>query len=367
MDAPLPYPRRRPSQPLSIENCFAADDSGNPYLRRQRLFAPNGDVLVSRSRKGAASPFNVTSTLLPSQAAAGRPYREITAVRKSLREEQPENFLFSGHGGLMLPRSVRENEARWAAVREWYNAAYRLYETQTDANFALSVFLHGISYLGPLRSLPLRTYRMSAEPPSEVGVAGESAPELLFRERGLESKDEVDSWLNRLGYGRLEFEAIGSEYFQAKLHTPSGLKVNLADTGVGLSQVIPLLTQGVVAPAGATIISQQPEIHLNPAQQSILADFLINRSKSGVRTVVETHSEHLLMRVRRRIAEGELSAEDVNVYFVESKDGQTSLRKIVVGEYGEVDRNEWPNGFFEDQLQEAFSLAAAQAIKGGMQ
>lgn len=349
--------------PAAIETSFRSANGSDAFVSRQRVEDAAGDALIARSRKEPDGPFTFTSPLLPTASATGRPYREITAVRKAFREEQPQGFLFNSYGGLFLPQSVREDPQRWEAVRDWYNAAYRVYDAQTAANLALLDLLHSISYLGPLRSLPQRTYRLGAEPPSEVGVSGEHAPELLFRHSDDSDAAEVNTWLERLGYGRLRFDSVGHEYFQSQLVTASGLVVNLADTGVGLSQVIPLLVQGSVSEPGSMVISQQPEIHLNPAQQSIVTDFLIDRANSGVRVLVETHSEHMLMRLRRRIAEGDLAADDVAVYYVEASDAGTTLRDVPVGDLGEIARQDWPQGFFEDQLEEAFALAAAQSLR----
>lgn len=350
--------------PAAIETSFRSVNGSDAFLSRQRVEDIVGDALISRSRKEPDGSFTFSSPLLPTARATGRPYREITAVRKEFRDEQPQGFLFSSYGGLFLPQSVREDAERWEAVRDWYNAAFRVYDVQTAANLALVEFLHSVSYLGPLRSLPQRTYRLGAEPPSEVGVSGEHAPELLFRHSEESSATEVNKWLDRLRYGTLRFDTVGPEYFQAQLVTRAGLVVNLADTGVGLSQVIPLLVQGAVSQAGSMMISQQPEIHLNPAQQSIVADFLIDRANSGVRVLVETHSEHMLLRLRRRIAEGAMAADDVAVYYVEATDDGTTLREVQVGDLGEISRDDWPQGFFEDQLEEAFALAAAQSLRG---
>lgn len=349
--------------PVAIETSFRSANGSDAFVSRQRVEDSAGDALIARSRKESDGPFTFTSPLLPTASATGRPYREITAVRKAFREEQPHGFLFNSYGGLFLPQSVREDPQRWEAVRDWYNAAYRVYDAQTAANVALLELLHSISYLGPLRSLPQRTYRLGAEPPSEVGVSGEHAPELLFRHSGDNDAAEVNAWLERLGYGRLRFDSVGPEYFQAQLVTASGLVVNLADTGVGLSQVIPLLVQGSLSESGSMVVSQQPEIHLNPAQQSIVTDFLVDRANSGVRVLVETHSEHMLLRLRRRIAEGSLAADDVAVYYVEASEGETTLRDVPVGDLGEIARQDWPQGFFEDQLEEAFALAAAQSLR----
>ena len=105
----------------------------------------------------------------------------------------------------------------------------------------------------------------------------------------------------------------------------SSLKINLADCGMGLSQLLPLLVQGCVMDEGDTLIAQQPEIHLNPAQQDVLTDFLIELCSEGRRVIVETHSEHVLSRLRRRIAETSLSSQDVALYFSESDGGRSSV------------------------------------------
>ncbi|WP_282858229.1 AAA family ATPase [Pseudoclavibacter helvolus] len=342
---------------------LASQDGHTTYLSRQHLEGQDGQIIVQRSRNAPGAAFSVKSTLLPSNLTAGRPMREVTALRTELRQEKPNGFLFSGIGALLLPRRVREDQERWNRVQEWYNAAYRLYEVQTNANHAIEKFLREILYLGPLRSLAQRTYRLAPESPTEIGEIGEFAPEMLFRLRDSGELDGVNHWLGNLGYGELKFEKLNDEYFQVLLESKDGGSVNIADTGVGLSQVIPLLVQATLAKPGSTMIAQQPEIHLNPAQQSVVTDFLIERANEGVRTIVESHSEHILLRLRRRIAEGTIKASDVAIYFVEGERGTTNLRPITIGPRGELSRDDWPRGFFEDQLTDSFAMAAAQSTR----
>jgi len=83
-----------------------------------------------------------------------------------------------------------------------------------------------------------------------------------------------------------------------------GTTANLADVGFGVSQVLPVLIQGLLTRSGGIYLVQQPEIHLHPDAQAGLADFFIYLASYGVITVVETHSEYLLLRLRRRLAEG---------------------------------------------------------------
>ena len=140
-----------------------------------------------------------------------------------------------------------------------------------------------------------------------------------------------------------------------------GLSVNFADTGFGLSQVLPLIVQGLYDPADGLIIAEQPEIHLNPKLQGKLADLFVYMANSGKGVIVETHSEHLLLRLRRLIAEKKINTENVAIYFIEKEDDISTAKMIPIKDNGHIDPNLWPKGFFEDSLHEAFQLATIQS------
>jgi len=121
--------------------------------------------------------------------------------------------------------------------------------------------------------------------------------------------------------------------------------------------------QGLAASEGTLLIAEQPEIHLNPRLQSVLAEFFAEIMNRRVNLLVETHSEHLLLSVRRLVAEERLKAEDVAIYYVENMDGVSKIREVPVQANGHVSASDWPKGFFEDSLRESFALANAQAQK----
>lgn len=349
------------NSPAAVEMTFDSPDGGAARLYRHSLLDPDNRSIVTRTRERDEDTFSIVSRMLPAATSVGRPLKEVTELRSGLRNEEPDGFGFRGVGGLLVPRRWRENEERWHKVRDWFNAASDLFDVYQDANVRLNTWLSSISYLGPLRSLPQRTYRLAAEHPSDVGRDGQHAPELLFRGRDAQLREQTEHWLELLGYGSLDFEQLGEDYFQVFLRARDGLKVNIAHSGIGLSQLLPLLVQGLTAPRGGLLIAQQPEIHLNPAQQCLLTDFLVERGSQGRRVLVETHSEHVLLRLRRRIAEGEIDADDVAVYYFDSKGGNTVVERVPVGESGAIDREDWPAGFFEEQLTDSFALALAQS------
>ena len=136
--------------------------------------------------------------------------------------------------------------------------------------------------------------------------------------------------------------------------------VNLTDAGFGLSQVLPLVVQGLYAPKESLIIAEQPEIHLNPRLQAILADLFQQVATAGRAVLVETHSEHMLLRIRRLIAEGKLKPDDLSVLYVEKFGGKSTIRSIPIKKNGYIEKDVWPAGFFEDSLRESLALASAQ-------
>jgi predicted ATPase len=139
---------------------------------------------------------------------------------------------------------------------------------------------------------------------------------------------------------------------------------NYADTGFGVSQVLPLIVQGLYGDEDTMLIAEQPEIHLNPKLQALLADLFCDFASRKVNVLVETHSEHLLLRLRRLIAEGSIKSNQVALYYVERDKDKSLIREIPIKDNGHVEIKEWPRGFFQDSLRESIGLASAQSKKG---
>lgn len=129
--------------------------------------------------------------------------------------------------------------------------------------------------------------------------------------------------------------------------------VSHRDVGIGISQVLPVLVQAF-ASRGQIVAMEQPEIHLHPALQAELADVFIE-SAIGERKntfVLETHSEHLILRLLRRVREGKLKPEDLCVLYVEPLKGQGSrVTQLSIDEDGDF-VDPWPHGFFEEAYRE---------------
>jgi predicted ATPase len=227
-------------------------------------------------------------------------------------------------------------------------------------------------YLGPLRKHPERVYQWSGDTPADVGMQGESAIAALLaatqegrqlnrghRQRKQRFDTFIAAWLKELGVisdfsvkpvakGRKEYE------FLLRTHEDAP-EVKLTDVGFGVSQVLPALVQAFYAPANSVIWMEQPEIHLHPRVQSNLADAFIcavqaweGGNPRGTQLIIESHSEHFLSRLQRRVAEGTISKDDVAIYFVTREGQLAQLEALRLNDDGEIEN--WPENFFGDEM-----------------
>lgn len=252
-------------------------------------------------------------------------------------------------------------------------------------------FKEYVYYLGPLRDDPRSIYNLPPYPElKHVGLKGEFTASVLerFKEDVIEYPIPPEG--SQTSYQNLDFIKVGkatlgnalqqwlvymglldsaSTKGMGKIGTQlsvysKGVKreLDLTSIGVGVSQILPTLVTGLIAPRGTTFLLEQPELHLHPRVQSMVADFLLGLTKVGKQCIVETHSEYLVNRIRRRVAEDSTSAleKETQIYFVERKDGKSSFRSLNLNQYGAL--LEWPEGFFDEGPNEA-ELIMRAALK----
>jgi predicted ATPase len=159
----------------------------------------------------------------------------------------------------------------------------------------------------------------------------------------------------------LAIRALGSSARHELMIESDGQASNLKDVGVGVSQVIPVIVAALFAQPGHIVNVEEPESHLHPLAQSMLAELLTQVSKErNVQFIVETHSEHLFRRMQTLIAKQEITTNDAAMYFIEREGRQAKLRELIPNKFGAIAN--WPDKFFGDSIGEAREQAKARLV-----
>lgn len=205
-----------------------------------------------------------------------------------------------------------------------------------------------INYVSPLRAHPKRYYMLDK---AKMSISldtldGDAIAEVLKENRGV--KRNVNEWFSKFG-----FKIDVSEFREVIHHmnvTQNGLSLDITDVGFGISQVLPIIIQGFLSDEDSLTIIEQPEIHLHPTMQADLGDLFIDIVESGdKRLVIETHSEYLLRRIRRRISEGKINKDDVAIclFHPKTKEKPAWVEILDIGEKGNF---KWPEEFYGGEL-----------------
>jgi len=263
-----------------------------------------------------------------------------------------ENFeMFKGYASKYFSNSMFPNTNNWL----------------TTLAPAYEDLFRNTYYLAPLREYPKRIYLWSGENPQDVGKQGASAFSALLasNKKNPEVQISVAIALKELGLidsFRLNAIAENRGYYEVLVQrSPNSAEVLITDVGFGVSQVLPILVLCYYAPKGATLIFEQPEIHLHPSVQAGLADIFIDVIKTrNIQIIIESHSEHLLRRLQRRMAEEKdgFTNEDAALYFCKMDDqGDSELVPLEIDTYGNICN--YPDGFFGDEMGDLVAMTEA--------
>lgn len=338
---------------MALQATIAADARGQPRTERFRYALCNREApsLVAEMT-AARSGLNLTAEPLALAREVGRPKLSAEA----------EKF-------------YRLSEAFLAGFK---NAGFLV-----DFALATENVLRSIAYLGPLREAPKRTYQWSGDTPEDVGQLGQNAVAALLsaesekrrlsfarKERTQSFSEVIAAQLKKLGVIEqftVKPIADGRKEFEVLVRTGTdGAEVKITDVGIGVSQVLPALVQAFYCPPNSTVWMEQPEIHLHPQVQAELADVFISAiharedgSQRNVQLVIESHSEHFLNRLQRRIAEEGLRTDEVAIYFARRQADGTRLEPLRLNKYGDIEN--WPDNFFGNDMADLTARTVAAA------
>jgi len=244
---------------------------------------------------------------------------------------------------------------------------FNIFDNLTGLALAYEDLFQNIYYLAPLREYPKRNYQWSGESPQNVGKYGELtvAALLASRKKDMEVELSVARALQKLeliyNFRVNRITPNRSDYEILVQRSPNSAEVLITDVGFGVSQVLPILVLCYYAPKGATLIFEQPEIHLHPSVQSGLADIFIDVIKTrNIQIIIESHSEHLLRRLQRRMAEEKdgFTNDDAALYFCKMNDqGDSELVTLDIDDYGNICN--YPEDFFGDEMGDLVAMTEA--------
>jgi predicted ATPase len=305
-------------------------------------------------------------------------------VKFALNEEGTNQYLVQWSSGEMTARVEFSNISPLFVAEGGKNSAF---DVSVELSFylrSMNAFLRSafssLTYIGPLREEPSRRYIYEDEV-LEIGVKGENAAYIYLTQQHSmiddhyfyhRSTDEfelkgqmplavaVQHWLDQMSIQSLKPEPSREIIY---LNLNAGLlnktRVNIADVGFGVSQIFPIILEGLRMARGNTLLLEQPEIHLHPKLQMQMADYFVALALSGKKVIAETHSDHIVNRLVRRIVEDERSGlkDLIAIYFVKHTENGSVFEEIKIDETKGIVN--WPLDFFDQAATEQRKIMQA--------
>jgi predicted ATPase len=204
-----------------------------------------------------------------------------------------------------------------------------------------------------------------------MGLAGEYTAEIIYKMwdhiidfnkadgKTIKFSELFDGWVKKL---------LGDDYRIRSYSTDSkdkkykvtieeinrSLELNLKQVGVGISQILPIITLILTSKEHDVLLIENPEVHLHPKLQAIFVDLCLFAAENNRKLVVETHSEHVINRLRFRIKENPRYLENTNILFLEKLQGNIRYTEVHVSKDGKIDF--WPENFFDQNYKDLLGL-----------
>ena len=303
-------------------------------------------------------------------------YVDYAGVWKIMWNNGPSRRLTGSQDGTQF---INGTDLGYAAIEKCYGTPWSPpLRVEWERNFLKQIALifedlfSYVHYLGPTRGDSQRFYTWEGSHPNHSGQWGDSAIDALLsaRARNLKTWHEaaevqieqrISYWLQEMDLAHsFSLDWTSGKTYEVRIQkTSSSPPVTLVDMGYGLTQFLPVLVLCYYALEGSTLILEQPGMHLHPKVQSQLADVLIEVvNERNLQILVESHSEHLLNRLQRRIAEEKISVNKTSLYFCRNDEGVSKIDELEMDEYGNI--TNWPENFFGDEMGDLFAMTKAQ-------
>lgn len=253
-------------------------------------------------------------------------------------------------------------------------------------NFVFQGLFSTYRYIGPLREEPSRRYIYEDEI-IEIGVKGENAAYIYLSEQDKnitnhffydiqndsfiqkqnpKLSEAVEYWFDLMNIKGFKPEPSNEIiYLNLNSNSSANTRVNIADVGFGVSQIFPIVLEGLRMPIRNTLLLEQPEIHLHPKVQMQMADYFISLALSDKKVIAETHSDHIINRLVRRIVEDESGnlSKMIGIYFIKATPNGAIFEEVNIDDCKGI--TNWPVDFFDQVAteQEKIMLAGLKKRK----
>lgn len=247
------------------------------------------------------------------------------------------------------------------------SSAFFVYSLVNEPTKQLGRFFsfNGIRHVSPIRAYPKRYYMADEITDTESWNTFDSDKLATIIKSKPEIKTEINYWLSKLDI-EIDIEKLNYLIHSIKVKQ-NELMLDLTDVGFGVSQILPVIIQPILASRNSITIIEQPEIHIHPKAQADLADFFIDIVKnSNKKLIIETHSEALLKRLRRRMAEstenleGAITPNDVSIHYISKRNSKSegaSIQNIDISSSGAFN---WPNEFSDFDINDTVNFIKYQ-------
>lgn len=251
------------------------------------------------------------------------------------------------------PEAVEVSKLRRAVFLNWI--VYVIKAIDED----LSLFARSVSYLEPIRASAERYYREQDLAVDEIDSRGTNTA-MFLGSLSDKAMRNLQVWVQQ-HFGFVVHVESGTGHAQIKISASGQEPRNMADLGFGYSQLLPIILQlwrlTRMSPMRSAIVAiEQPELHLHPHYQAMLADVVVattaaTRQVNRARIVIETHSDHFVNRLGLLVSQGVINAEDVQVIVVsEDEWGSSTAASVSFDKEGVLGDN-WPVGFFTPEAR----------------
>jgi len=218
------------------------------------------------------------------------------------------------------------------------------------------------SFISSFRFNPSRTYLEKSLMDLKVGKFGEGFEDQLLDWQGSNPAkwaelQDVLAKMNLLTELKTNRQGNGGFDIKVKIK-PSSPYASLDDVGFGISQFLPIIVADLQLENDSTLIVSQPEIHLHPSVQAKFGDYLVQQiNRTDKNYIIETHSEYLINHLRLLVATGELSVEDISVYYLDFDGIKSTVYPIHFHPNGVLEGA--PEDFFQTYMMDVMGIALA--------